>query len=566
MGKGADPLKLVVAGHVDHGKSSVIGRLLHDTHSLPQGTVDRVKRIARETGKDFEFAYLLDALEEEQKQGVTIDITRLQFRTQKREYIIIDAPGHKEFLKNMVSGAADAEAAFLVIDAARGVEEQSKRHACMLSLLGIRQICLIVNKMDLIAYDEARFTAIKEGMNAFLASLGLMARDAIPFSALRGDNVLEPSPLMPWHKGHTLIQTLDDLEAARRPDQAALRFPVQDVYKFDERRIIAGRIESGTLRAGDEIVIHPGGKKTRVRSLAFWRTEDEKTEVRAGESVGIIVEDEFFNQRGEVISHAERPPLITRSFRASVFWLGKKPLRRGNRYKLKIATRAVEVVVEEIFGVIDSSTLALDNRAQELSLNDVAEVELGSQEALALDLFADCRALGRFVLVEGYDVAGGGVITADLSEEAAPDGFAHGELKARCEIFEEYHYNVKEKEIKKSRRAPEVYTLGDALPLSGKSYAYPDFFDIVVMRDRIAVSVREGKVTDIIPLEEYRYGGLPVLNGRGFAFLVRSGADWERCREEFTDARPKDEAALSARWLHFGAFRSIPFADGDWEI
>ncbi|MDR0881867.1 MAG: 50S ribosome-binding GTPase, partial [Candidatus Adiutrix sp.] len=222
-------LSLVVAGHVDHGKSSVIGRLFYDTGSLPQGAIDKVRRIAKETGKDFEFAYLLDAFEEEQKQGITIDTTRLQFHTAKRDYVIIDAPGHKEFLKNMISGAADAEAAFLVIDAGRGVEEQSKRHAYMLSLLGIRQLCVIVNKLDLVNYDEAVYRRIRKDMDEFLESIGLSAQAYIPLSALRGENVLNKSAKLPWYQGLSLIEALDDLAKERGLEESTLRFPVQEV-------------------------------------------------------------------------------------------------------------------------------------------------------------------------------------------------------------------------------------------------------------------------------------------------------------------------------------------------
>jgi sulfate adenylyltransferase large subunit len=564
----AESLKLVVAGHVDHGKSSVIGRLLYDTRALPQGAVDKVQRIARETGKAFEFAYLLDALEEEQQQGITIDVTQLQFRSGSRGYVIIDAPGHKEFLRNMVSGAADAEAALLVIDAARGVEEQSTRHACLLSLLGIRQLCVIVNKMDLVGYEEGRFAAISKDMDAFLASLGLAARDTIPLSALHGDNVLRPSPKLAWHAGKTLLQALDALPAAENLRHAPLRFPVQDVYKFDARRIVAGRIESGGLRAGDEIVMHPGGKRTRVRSVESWPPGDGKNSAWAGESTGITLEDEFFHQRGEVISHVAAPPRVSGSFRASIFWLGKKPLRPGNKYTLKIATQSTEAVIDEVLRVMDASSLAVEEKAPEVGLNEVAEVVLRAREALALDLFSACRALGRFVLLDGYDVAGGGIVLADAQEEE--DGrpaFVLGGLKARCELFEEYYYSVEEQEIKKRRTAAPPYGLGDALPLSGKSFAYPEFFDIVVLRDQMAVAIRDGLVAAMLPLAEYAYGGLPVVNGRGFAFRVRSRKEWEACLQEYAlVSSADDEAAFSAKWLLFETYRHIPLSAGNWII
>ncbi|MFC6169887.1 GTP-binding protein [Loigolactobacillus jiayinensis] len=263
-------LHIVMVGHVDHGKSTVIGRLLYDTKSLPEGTIDKVKQIAKETGKPFEYAYLLDAFEEEQKQGITIDTTQLKFHTDSREYVIIDAPGHKEFLKNMISGASDAEVAFLIVDAARGVEEQTKRHAYILRLLGIRQIYVLINKMDLVDYEQTRFTAVKAEVSAFLATLQLQAAGFIPVSAYYGENLLQRSAKMPWYTGKSFITTLDSIQAKPTPVDQPLRLPIQDVFKFDDRRIIAGRIEAGALQVDDKIKLYPSGRETVVTEFANW--------------------------------------------------------------------------------------------------------------------------------------------------------------------------------------------------------------------------------------------------------------------------------------------------------
>lgn len=561
-----DILKLVVAGHVDHGKSTVIGRLLYDTGSIPQGTIDKVRQIARETGKAFEFAYLLDAFEEEQKQGITIDITQLQFSTPKRDYLIIDAPGHKEFLKNMISGAASAEAAFLVIDAERGVEEQSKRHSYMLSLLGIRQICVIVNKMDLVGYSFEVYQKVKSDMVGFLASLGLEASAYIPLSALLGDNILHPSEKLGWHEGGTLVQALDALSGKKEEDENILRFPVQDVYKFDDRRIIAGRLESGRLRVGDEIVIYPGGKKTKILSLPVWNGKEDKIEAGAGESVGITVQDEFFNQRGEIISHAAFPPIVTRSFKASLFWMGKKPLLEKNRYKLKIATQEVTAEIDKVIRVIDASTLATEKESIQVNLNDVAEVVISTGRPIALDLFSLSQGTGRFVLVDGYDVAGGGIVVAAEQEKEAFSGFMEGGLKARCDLFEEYYYSVEERAVNKLSGKTATYSPGDVVPLYGLSFSYPEFFDVVLARERVAVKIRAGIVVKLVALENYEYEDLPVLNGQGFAYRVNSRAEWQACLAEYAAAGPDSEADLSSRWLNFTAYRAIPFYSNSWDI
>ncbi|MBE6084699.1 MAG: sulfate adenylyltransferase [Selenomonas ruminantium] len=421
-------LNIVVVGHVDHGKSTVIGRLLYDTDSLPQGAIDKVEKIAHDTGKAFEYAYLLDAFEEEQQQGITIDTTRIQFSTQKRDYVIIDAPGHKEFLKNMISGAAGAEAALLIVDGKQGVQEQSRRHAYMLSLLGIKKVYVLVNKMDLADYAETAFVKIKHDMGAFLAELGIYPLKYIPVSGLQGDNIASKSAQMPWYQGEPLLEALDLLEGEQAAVDRALRLPIQDVYKFDSRRIIAGRIEAGQLAVGDEIAIYPGGRKTKVVAFPYWQAKDQCTQAFAGASTGIQVADEFFNQRGEIITRAgDTPPLTGKRLRVSLFWLGKKPLQLNRRYKLKLGTQEVEAQVESIEKLIDASSL--DQRAadtvKEIRLNDVAEVILKLKEEIAFDRFQDYQATGRFVLVDGYDVAGGGIVLAAEKE-------AHGEFSQKA--------------------------------------------------------------------------------------------------------------------------------------
>ncbi|MBR2216209.1 MAG: 50S ribosome-binding GTPase [Selenomonadaceae bacterium] len=411
-------LNIVVVGHVDHGKSTVLGRLLYDTRSLPLGAVEKVKKIAHDTGKPFEYAYLLDAFEEEQQQGITIDTTQIQFATRKRDYIIIDAPGHKEFLKNMISGAANAQAALLVVDAKEGVQEQSKRHGYMLSLLGIRAVYVLINKMDLVGYDQHTFNDVAHDMKEFLASLGVSPLAYIPVSGLEGDNIAQLSPHTPWYKGESLLAALDLLPEGREATEKPLRLPIQDVYKFDARRIIAGRLEAGTIEPGDEIAIYPAGRTTVVTALPHWRENDKKTQAIAGESTGIQVRDEFFNKRGEIITKkGEKPPLVTRSLRASLFWLGKEPLLFHRKYKLKLATAEVEAELGAIVKIIDAAELKKQENRTEIRQNDVAEVVLKLKEEIACDLFTECPATGRFVLVDGYDVAGGGIVLAAERED-----------------------------------------------------------------------------------------------------------------------------------------------------
>ncbi len=405
-----EKLSIVAVGHVDHGKSTLIGRLLYETNSLPDGAIEKVKKISEQNGKPFEYAYLLDAFEEEQKQGITIDTTNLHFSTEKRDYVIIDAPGHKEFLKNMISGASSAEAAFLMIDAKEGIQEQSKRHGYILSLLGIKKIYVVINKMDLIDYSEQVYTGIREKFNKFLSNLNIFPLEYIPVSAFNGENITKKSDKLSWYRGASIIEALDLIQKEPEPEHKPLRFPIQDVYKFDNRRIIAGKIESGTLKAGDEIAISPSGKTTRVKTIENWPGPYDRDYVSAGMCVGITVDDEFFNKRGEIISLIENKPQRSNIFNVNVFWMGKNPLVKDKKYKLKLTTQEVQCEVFSINKVIDSSNLNVAENFYQVNRNEVAEITIKTQDVVCFDEFADFRGTGRFVIVDGYDVSGGGIV------------------------------------------------------------------------------------------------------------------------------------------------------------
>lgn len=560
-------LRIVVVGHVDHGKSTVIGRLLYDTESLPEGAVDKVRRIAKETGKPFEYAYLLDAFEEEQKQGITIDTTQIQFATDKREYVIIDAPGHKEFLKNMISGAANANAALLIVDAQQGVQEQSRRHGYMLSLLGIRKVYVVINKMDLVSWSEMAFHQAARDMKEFLDGLGVHPLGYIPVSGFFGDNIATPSVNMPWYDGATLLNSLDLLEGEASIADKALRLPIQDVFKFDDRRIIAGRVESGQLHVGDEIAIYPSGRRTTITEIACWQERDRRTTAAAGESTGIIVKDEFFNQRGEIITHpSDEPPAVSNRLRASLFWMGKEPLRLNKTYKLKLATQEVEAEVESIVKTIDASNLDSREGVSEIHLNDVAEVILRLKDTIAFDVFQSHQATGRFVLVDGYDVAGGGiVVTAESAADTQDPVFIGERVTARGDLFDEFYYDVERYTITKVAAAPQsTYRVGDTIPTKGLSFDYPADFDILVLRDQAAIAVRQRQITAIGPLSEYQYSGYPLINGRGFGLKVRDEAALQQLLTEYStlvtgQAAPKQRADFANRNYFLNQYRTLKF-------
>ena len=409
-----EQMKIVIVGHVDHGKSTLVGRLFHDTDSLPEGKFEEIKGQCEKRGMPFEYSFLLDALQAERDQGITIDTTQIWFKTQKRDYVIIDAPGHKEFLKNMVSGAANSEAALLVIDANEGVREQSKRHGYLLHLLGVTQIAVAVNKMDLVDYSQETFDKIEQEYRAYLKEIGVEPTYIIPVSGREGDNITKNSENMPWYKGPAILDALDHFQLKPKDTELPLRFPVQDVYKMDDRRIIAGRIESGRVRVGDTVIFSPVNMQVKVSSIEAFdpagRLGGAPQEAFAGQSVGITLSEQIFVERGHVCSHEAKAPQLSNLFRAKIFWLGDKPIEIGSRYKMKINTSEYQVEVKEIEKVVDTDNLALADKAERVEKNAVAEIILRVRGVAALDDFVDNAITGRFVLVENYRIVGGGNI------------------------------------------------------------------------------------------------------------------------------------------------------------
>ena len=417
------PLRVVFVGHVDHGKSTLIGRILHDTGSLPQGKVEEINKACAAEGMEFEFAFLLDALLEEQKQNVTIDTTEIPFRTTRRRYAIIDAPGHKEFLKNMITGASRAEAAILVISADEGVREQSRRHAYLLSMLGVTNLIVVVNKMDLVDYSEKRFREIEQEYRKFLQELRLDARTFIPASARDGENVARSSMKMKWYSAANVLEALDLLEPQKPDTDLPLRFCVQDVYRFDGRRIIAGRIETGMLSVGDQLVFSPANKSSVVASIERWNAPANGPAV-AGDSIGIGLTEQIFAERGYVASHQNETPIETNRFHADLFWIVRDPLRTGHFYDLRLATQQVKCQIVSIEQVMDSSTLEIKSNPpsvaaatsgvaggrEQLERNEVGRLTIQTRGPLVIDNHDRIPNMGRFVIINNGQICGGGTI------------------------------------------------------------------------------------------------------------------------------------------------------------
>jgi bifunctional enzyme CysN/CysC len=406
-------LNLVIVGHVDHGKSTLIGRLLYDTDSLPPSKMEEIRRASADLGHEVEFAYVMDHLEEERSQRITIDTAQTRFRTAGREYVIIDAPGHREFIRNMVTGASQADAAVFLVDAQEGVQEQTRRHGYVVGLLGIAQVVVLVNKMDLVDWRQGRFEEIAGELKGFFDRLGIRPRRWIPISARLGDNVAHRSAALSWYSGPTLLETLEELSLRAPADHLPLRLAVQDRYRLDGRDVLVGRVATGVIRTGQEVILVPSGLRARVGSVEMFLAK--RTSAQAGESIGFTLEGPALEgtvERGEVVCPADAPAAVADRFGASVFWLAPAALEIAQPLRLRLATQQVACRIERIQRLVDSSTLQpLGDDAAGMACTQAGHVIIRTERPIALEPFGRTPELGRFVLMRGHDVEAGGIVS-----------------------------------------------------------------------------------------------------------------------------------------------------------
>ncbi len=417
----AKPLAIVVAGQVDHGKSTLIGRLLYDTGALAQSKLDALRAASARRGVAVEWSFALDALQVERDQAVTIDATRITLALPGRDLLLIDAPGHREFLAKMVAGATSADAALLVADATAALGEQARSQIRLFSLLGIKEIIIVVNKLDLVGFSEAAFQARRAEILESFAEIGSAPRAIIPVAAREGDNLTRRSRRMPWYEGPSLVATLEQLPSPLSSEAQALRLPIQDVYRIEQRRIFVGRIESGGLSVGDELLFSPSSKTARVAGIELWPSNSLPKAV-AGQSIGLTLDRPLFLERGEVASHGVGAPCLSRSFRATLAWLDATPLVERRPYRLQLGTAETSVMIDAVEQVIHRSASSAPSR-HALAREEIGAVVLHSPRLLALDDAETLPRTGRFVLRDGANVVACGLVRlAGIADErpAAP--------------------------------------------------------------------------------------------------------------------------------------------------
>ena len=530
-------LKFITCGSVDDGKSTLIGHILYDAKLIyadQEKALELDSKVGSRSG-DIDYSLLLDGLMAEREQGITIDVAYRYFTTDNRSFIVADTPGHEEYTRNMAVGASFADLAVILIDASQGVLVQTRRHARICKLMGIRHFVFAVNKMDLVKYSKSRFDEIVKQIEELKNELLLDDIYIIPLSATEGDNVTVKSENIPWYNGVPLLQYLETVDVDSSEEEEGFYLPVQRVCRPDHTfRGFQGQIESGNISIGDEIVTLPSNEKAHVKQILM-TDKDVKTAFK-GQPVTITLDKEVDVSRGCVITK-DTNLASYQELTASILWMDDEQLTAGKDYLVKLGTKTISGIVSEIKYAVDVNT-GEHIPADSLTKNGIAVCTILLAEPIAVDLFSKHKTLGELILIDRVSNMTSACGVVDSVEEKADDAkkasFVLGSLEARGDIFEEFFYDTSSLNVLKYQPVKETYTKGDTIPVEGESYKYPDSFDIIVLRDSVAVKVRDRKITDIVPTSEYSYGGVPVVNGRGFEVLADSNEKIQQFLSEYS--------------------------------
>lgn len=553
-------LKFITCGSVDDGKSTLIGHILYDAKLIyadQEKALELDSKVGSRSG-DIDYSLLLDGLMAEREQGITIDVAYRYFTTDNRSFIVADTPGHEEYTRNMAVGASFADLAVILIDASQGVLVQTRRHARICKLMGIRHFVFAVNKMDLVKYSKSRFDEIVKQIEGLKNELLLDDIYIIPLSATEGDNVTVKSENIPWYNGVPLLQYLETVDVDFSEEEEGFYLPVQRVCRPDHTfRGFQGQIESGSISVGDEIVTLPSNEKAHVKQILM--TDKDVRTAFKGQPVTITLDKEVDVSRGCVITK-DTNLASYQELTASILWMDDEQLTAGKDYLVKLGTKTISGIVSEIKYAVDVNT-GEHIPADSLTKNGIAVCTILLAEPIAVDLFSKHKTLGELILIDRVSNMTSACGVVDSVEEKADDAkkasFVLGSLEARGDIFEEFFYDTSSLNVLKYQPVKETYTKGDTIPVEGESYKYPDSFDIIVLRDSVAVKVRDRKITDIVPTSEYSYGGVPVVNGRGFEVLADSNEKIQQFLSEYSNLKSINDADFFAKWVKFDTYRKI---------
>ena len=559
-------LKFITCGSVDDGKSTLIGHILYDSKLL---YADQEKALELDSkvgsrGGEIDYSLLLDGLMAEREQGITIDVAYRYFTTDKRSFIVADTPGHEEYTRNMAVGASFADLAVILVDAKQGVLVQTRRHARICALMGIKYFVFAVNKMDLVDYSEDRFKEITAQIEELSNELSLASVQIIPVSATEGDNVTKRSDKMSWYDGSVLLSYLEDIDVSEKKQEVGFYMPVQRVCRPDHTfRGFQGQIESGSISVGDEIITLPSNEHAKVKSILVGDKNADSAD--AGRPVTIQLDKEVDVSRGCVLTTVELP--VSKKFTATILWMDDQELTVGKDYLVKIGTETIPGILKNIQYKIDVNTGEYIPVGR-LRKNEIAVCDLVLQEEIVLDAFLSHKTLGELILIDRITnmTSACGVVENPALDESkdVKCAFVSGNLKANGDIFEEFYYDLESMTVFKVQPSGKTYTIGDEIPVEGESYRYPDSFDVVVLRDQVAVQVRDRKITVIQPLADYTYNDVPVINGRGFAVHVSSQTDLDVFKAELASEGSSISEIFFNKWVDFETYRKIVFKDQHW--
>lgn len=558
-------LKFITCGSVDDGKSTLIGHILYDSKLLyadQEKALELDSKVGSRSGK-IDYSLLLDGLMAEREQGITIDVAYRYFTTDNRSFIVADTPGHEEYTRNMAVGASFADLAVILVDASQGVLVQTRRHARICSLMGIKYFVFAVNKMDLVDYSEARFKEIEKQISELTAELSLENIQIIPLSATEGDNVTKHSDNISWYKGPALLEYLESVDISA-DDEQGFYMPVQRVCRPDRTfRGFQGQIESGSIRVGDVITALPSGEKAAVKGILV--TDKQSDTAHKGQPVTISLDKEVDVSRGCVLIK-DTDIGVYKRIKASVLWMDDEDLVIGKDYLVKLGTKTIPGILTGIDYAVDVNT-GEHIRTDKLSKNGIALCDILLTDAIAADKFKSHKTLGELILIDRVtNMTSACGVVEELSERGGTSAdkasFVYGDLTARGDIFEEFYYDTSSLNVLKYQPVKTAYTVGDEIPVSGESYTYPDSFDIIVLRDSVAVKVRDRKITEILPASEYSYSGVPVINGRGFGVNASSDSEVKQFLKEYAETDEKDQSGFFEKWVRFDKYRKVIVKSG----
>ena len=564
-------LKFITCGSVDDGKSTLIGHILYDAKLL---YTDQEKALELDSkvgsrGGAIDYSLLLDGLMAEREQGITIDVAYRYFTTDNRSFIVADTPGHEEYTRNMAVGASFADLAVILIDAKQGVLVQTRRHARICALMGIKFFVFAVNKMDLVDYSEERFKEIEAQIKELADELKLESIYIIPVSATEGDNVTTKSDKISWYKGEALLPYLEKVDVTEKKQEEGFYMPVQRVCRPDHTfRGFQGQIESGEVKVGDEIVTLPSNERAHIKSILVGDKDSQSAFM--GQPVTLQLDKEVDVSRGCVIASGNNLP-ISKSFTATILWMDDEELTPGTDYLVKLGTKQIPGILKNIQYKIDVNT-GNEVHADAIYKNEIAACDIAVSDKIVFEKFKDNHALGSMILIDRITnmTSACGVVTdsSAYDNKEVKCAFVNGSLKGNADIFEEYYYNLESATVTKVSPSGKTYKVGDVINVSGETYSYPDNFDVIVLRDKVAVTVRDKKIEAITKLEEYTYTGTPVINSRGFEIRLNGEEDYNNLINDLnaieTANKPLNDEFFN-KWTKFDTYRKIIFKDEVWE-